>query len=43
MTGKATLEDMRDVLEPITQRHYTAADRAALAARPQTQAESGWC
>ena len=41
MTGKATLEDMRDVLEPITQRHYTAADRAALAARPYDQAEIG--
>jgi len=41
MTGKATLEDMRDVLEPITHRHYTPADRAALAARPYDQAEIG--
>jgi hypothetical protein len=41
MTGKATLEDMRDVLEPITQRHYTAEDRAKLAARPYSQAEIG--
>ena len=41
MTGKATLEDMRDVLEPITHRHYTPEDRAKLAARPTSQAEIG--
>lgn len=41
MTGKATLEDLRDVLEPITHRHYTPADRAALAAKPYDQAEIG--
>ena len=41
MTGKATLEDMRDVLEPITRRHYTEADREALAARPYEQGEIG--
>jgi DNA-binding transcriptional MerR regulator len=41
MTGKATLEDLAEVLEPITQRHYSAADRAKLAARPYDQAEIG--
>ena len=41
MTGKATLEDMRDVLEPITRRHYTEADRATLAAQPYDQGEIG--
>ena len=41
MTGKATLEDLRDVLEPITRRHYTEADRQALAERPYDQAEIG--
>jgi len=41
MTGKATLEDLRDVLEPITRRHYSQADRDKLAARPYDQAEIG--
>jgi len=41
MTSKATLEDMRSVLEPITERHYTQADRDALAKRPYSQAEIG--
>ena len=41
MTSKATLEDMHSVLEPITDRHFTQADREALGKRPYDQAEIG--
>ena len=41
MTSKATLEDMKSVLEPITQRHYTQADRDALEGGTHSQAEIG--